>query len=275
MEFPLHYCTSKKILQIGIIIEITLLTFALGRRYSFFKFRSYRLVVNAQENERYSISQEIHDGIAGDLIAAKNKLYGLQNSVVFSAREKLDIDDTINIIANAYSDARSISQNIDPEYLNKHTLCESINKYIDLVQSKSEQKNGLKPLKITCVSNNPEQDLSTFYKLNVYRIIQEAITNTIKHSKANLSNLYLLFDKNELHILFADNGVGISFNKNNNDTSFKNLKSRVKILEGEFKILSTVPDIFSNMIKEYKPMSIIYVKIPLRVNIFQNKGLDL
>lgn len=266
----------EKILQVGIIVEITLLTFALGRRYGFFKFKSYKLVVNAQENERYAISQEIHDGIAGDLVAAKHKLNNiLANPALVSAVEKQDLEDTLNIISNAYSDARSISRNIDPEYLRNHSLCDSINKYIDLIQPKSEPNNLGRPLKINCVSNHSGEDLSSFYKLNIYRIIQEAITNTLKHSGATLANLFLVFNKNELHILFADNGIGITSAGNSNEVCFKYLKSRVKILEGEFHIVSAVPAVFPDISVEYNSKSLLYVKIPLKTNIFQHKGLDL
>lgn len=248
---------AETILQMGIIVEITLLTFALGRRYSFFKFKSYKLVVDAQENERYAISQEIHDGIAGDLIAAKHKLHNiLANTALISTVQKQDLDDTLNIISNAYSDARSISRNIDPEYLRNHSLCDSINKYIDLIQAKSEPGNLGRSLKINCVSNNSGSDLSSFYKLNIYRIIQEAITNTIKHSSAAFANLFLVFNKNELHILFADNGIGITGAQNSNEISFKYLKSRVKILEGEFHIVSSVPEAFRNIDLEYNPKSL-------------------
>jgi signal transduction histidine kinase len=117
----------EAILQIGIIVEITLLTFALARRYSYFKDYSYKLVVDAQENERYAISQELHDGICGNLVAVKNKLHQMSYLLKdLDEKQKQDIDDTIAIISNACTDVRSISHNIDPDYIKKHRLYKSL-----------------------------------------------------------------------------------------------------------------------------------------------------
>lgn len=264
------------VLQIGLIVEITLLTFALGRRYSIIKFRSYELVVEAQENERYAISQEIHDGIAGNLIAARNKLSAiLLNASIINSTQSEDMKKTVDIINHALSDARSISHNIPPGYLRDHTLCESINEYIKLVQNKCQPGNSGRTLKITCISSNIQEPFLDLNKLNIYRIVQEAITNTIKHSNACLASLFLLSEKNEFHILFTDNGIGITTDVNNNEMSFAHLKSRVKILEGEFKVVTAIPNVFQKIILEYNPKSLIYVKVPLKMNIFENKGLDL
>ena len=66
----------EELLQAGIFVEITLLTYALAMRYTNFKARTFVRVIEAQENERSIISKEIHDGISNSLVGIN---YGIEN----------------------------------------------------------------------------------------------------------------------------------------------------------------------------------------------------
>ena len=181
--------------------------------------------ISSQEEERSRIAKELHDDVGAMLTTTK--LYFGQISPQLPAKELEEItvkmsgffDDMIQSI-------RSISQDLRPVILEKLGLIEAIHSLVQTIQDSGKMKVIFK--------NNTTQSISKSKELNLYRIIQELITNTLKHALASVIQLELKNENNSLVILYEDNGKGL--NKKNlilkKGLGLKNIESRLSILSG-------------------------------------------
>ena len=181
--------------------------------------------ISSQEEERSRIAKELHDDVGAMLTTTK--LYFGQISPQLPAKELEEItvkmsgffDDMIQSI-------RSISQDLRPVILEKLGLIEAIHSLVQTIQDSGKMKVIFK--------NNTTQSISKSKELNLYRIIQELITNTLKHALASVIQLELKNENNSLVILYEDNGKGL--NKKNlilkRGLGLKNIESRLSILSG-------------------------------------------
>ncbi|MEP6677566.1 MAG: 7TM diverse intracellular signaling domain-containing protein, partial [Ferruginibacter sp.] len=270
------------LLQIGIFIEIALLTFALALRYSSFKAGTFVKVIEAHENERARISKEIHDGISSSLTGIN---YGIKNFMRDIGQLPLEKKEHLNKIFDELNkvqlEARSISHNTMPDYIKKSSLTTIVEKYIEELQHKTNHKPEGDFIKINFSANEQQNSFSEVVKLNVFRIVQEILTNVLKHSKANKAEILFSFSKTELMIIAEDDGLGYYHQSGeliNKGMGVKNMETRVKLLDGSFEIKSPVyhqkagqtDDSASHIyLKEFGTM--IKIKIPYRDNLLHNK----
>ena len=77
-------------------------------------------------------------------------------------------------------------------------------------------------------------------KINIYRIIQEAIQNINKYAKASIVKISFSLDKEILHLTIKDNGDGFNVKNIKKGIGLKNMASRAQKLEGTFKINSNI-----------------------------------
>ena len=77
-------------------------------------------------------------------------------------------------------------------------------------------------------------------ELIIFRLIQEAFNNILKHSKATNAHVTMQYTLNTLHITISDNGVGFDINKSHNNfhAGLKNMEARITMLNGSHKIHS-------------------------------------
>ena len=107
-------------------------------------------------------------------------------------------------------------------------------------------------------SEGNSNDIDSKIKTYLFRIIQEALTNILKHSQANSASIQLFFDKEFVKLLIEDDGVG--FDKSNiksqNSNGLNNIKDRVALLKGTCSVKS-----------ETLKGTQIHIEIPLRKKI--------
>jgi signal transduction histidine kinase len=83
-----------------------------------------------------------------------------------------------------------------------------------------------------------DERLPTDKELNLYRIIQELISNTLKHAQATQISILLKKEANYLHLMISDNGVGFNNDKIFNGIGLRNIRSRVHKIGGTLLIES-------------------------------------
>lgn len=227
---------TETMLQSGILIEIVLLTYAIARRYTSYKIRTYRKIIQAQESERFNTAKEIHDGISGTLTAIRFNLLNLsRNAAVAAAGISKNLVAISEDVGTAQVEARNISHNLMPAYIKNNSLNRVIDLYIqDLQQKKGEQ------IDIQFISKHTDEYFSEDVRLSIFRIIQEIMTNIIKHAQASAVNIEFMYRKKDLLITVEDNGVGIEPDtlKNKKGIGIRNIESRVQLLNGIFHITS-------------------------------------
>ncbi len=141
------------------------------------------------EEERSRIARDLHDGVSHELLTLKRSM---QQQGEQSAAEKIDL---------IINDIRQISRNLHPVMLESIGLQLSLETLCDQYMEHGE-------LFIThdIAYNN---ELSNSAELQVFRIVQEALTNSIKYARANAAKLSILqTNKGNIQIVIQDNGKG-------------------------------------------------------------------
>ena len=182
--------------------------------------KNTRRMLEKVEEERKRIASELHDSISHELLNLKSPSEGN----IQSNNQKIDL-----IIDNI----RIISRNLHPVLFERLGLQRSVEAMIDRVQ---KQNNFLLTLEIQYNAS-----LSSSTELQLYRILQEAITNIIKHANAIAGKITILDQAKNVFIEIKDNGRGFNVNeKINSEQTFglHNIIERTKAIGGEVKFLS-------------------------------------
>jgi len=172
-----------------------------------------------REEERASIAREMHDELGQILTSLKMKL-SLVYRNIDDKTKKLDcyqigkeLRSTISMIDNAVKRVRKLITQLRPELLDKLGLLAALEWY---VQEFTENT------KIECEFSTSSEELiiPKETELAVFRIVQEALTNTAKHSGASKASISVTENVNELIVEIKDNGSGITEEKLKGDKSF-------------------------------------------------------
>jgi signal transduction histidine kinase len=173
----------------------------------------------SQETERTRIARELHDSVGQQLTLIKRKS---QNS---------DQEEITMLTNNALEEVRSISRGLYPALLKQLGLTESIEQ---LVNEYDEQTD----LFFSMDLENIDELLSENTSLNFYRLVQECLTNVVKHAEAKSVNIYIKKEGNSVVSLISDNGKGFDVNesKNKNSLGLKTIFERIRIMNGNLSI---------------------------------------
>lgn len=151
---------------------------------------TFQLLQNTEE-ERSRIANELHDSVNQDLLTMKHNV--LNGNQVLA-------DDFTKVI----QEVRNISRNLHPSILENLGIKASIEHLCEKLTDVG--------LFTTCEIEYADQ-LSKNKELQIYRIIQEALNNTLKHGKAKASKVILIAKNNFLHLEIKDNGNGFDVDK--------------------------------------------------------------
>lgn len=211
--------------SIIVLILITLLVQLWQRQKKLQREKSFsinytRQVLEKTEEERKRIAGELHDSISHELLDLKSSLN--ENSEV--VKEKIDL--VINNI-------RIISRNLHPVLFERLGLKTCIENMAERVQ----QQNGF--LLTTDIQYN--RSLSSSTELQVYRILQETVTNVVKHADAIAGKIDLYEEQDSVLIKVKDNGKGFNVKEclsNGNAFGLHNIIERSRVIGGQAKIHS-------------------------------------
>lgn len=185
--------------------------------------------IEGQDKERLRIAQELHDSVGGNLAAIKLQL---SNSNFGKESEIKNINHQIN---ETYNQVRNLSHNMLPKKFNQSKFCDVLEEYLNKLAEVSQLTPSFVAYPRKKINN-----LNENIQVEVYTIVQELITNTIKHAKANKIELQLNLIENSLNIIFEDNGIGFNIKNNKEGIGFINIKNRINNLKGSLHIDSTI-----------------------------------
>jgi len=193
--------------------------------------KRFTAMIDGQEIERQRLSRELHDGLGQSLIALKLKLESIDGKDVCksakSLREvKTAFDDTINEI-------RRISNDLMPAVLMEFGLITALKNICEDISENTD-------IELNCAYEGKFIDIDTRTTIYLFRIIQEALNNIIKHADATMANVHLLRTSNMIKATIRDNGKGFAPKENNKHTGngIPNMRERVRLLSGKIDIKS-------------------------------------
>lgn len=192
---------------------------------------------NVREDERTGLAREIHDDLGQILVALKIDMGLLKNKVVkeFDGKMNSDVmikfDNLVGLIDNTIKTTRRIMTGLRPEVLEMLGFIEAAKLYTKDFEERH---------KIRCVfeSSITTLDVAPQQSVALFRILQEALTNVVRHAKATQITVQLLIDNNILIMEIVDNGIGFPKNHKVRNDSYGliGMNERVFLLEGELII---------------------------------------
>lgn len=224
---------TSVIITTMVFVALLIVILLLMKRYYNIKAESerkiYIAVLAAQENERYLIAQNIHDELGGILTSAKLTIEDVNIETSYNISEHLEhISDVIDM---AIITAKNASNNLTPPAIEKYGLFGAI---LDLPNR--YKSSGIK----FNIQNESNIVLSDFIQINLYRIINEAVNNSIKYAQARLIDIKILDQSNnEILLIISDDGIGFDYDfaiNLDNKHGLKNISNRCAILKATLNI---------------------------------------
>jgi signal transduction histidine kinase len=178
--------------------------------------------MRGEEKERDRIGKELHDNIGSKLSYLKR--------FVYEKFKDSDVDIAVDDLCN---DVRSLSHEISQSELKLVGLVSALS---DLAQNYSSGTH----LTVEFKSYYPPKNISENISNNLFRIVQEALNNIIKHADASHVDIQLIGHRENITIAIEDDGKGFDFNSTKEGLGLKNMTSRAQQLHGEISIDSKI-----------------------------------
>ncbi|TPD66110.1 tetratricopeptide repeat protein [Flavobacterium microcysteis] len=191
-------------------------------------------IEEGRANEKVRIAQELHDGILGRLFGARLNLDSLnkrQDDEAIVSRNNYLVE-----LKNIEQDIREISHDLNRE---KYALN---NNFIGIVNNLIEQQETVSQAKVSFVVDMEIEweKIENYIKINLYRILQEALLNINKYAQAENVRIEILKQEKTLKLTVTDDGVGFSVSKKSKGIGLQNMLSRAKACEAVFDIKSKI-----------------------------------
>ncbi|GAB3010380.1 hypothetical protein GCM10027051_10140 [Niabella terrae] len=201
------------------------------RQLAFQRERNMQKLLSGVEQERQRIAQELHDGSGVALSALKMKLQVLKEQKDQYTTDKITA--LMKEVDRIYEDIRGISHNLMPKTLSKLGLYPAIDELVNQIRIAAPQIN------FNYYRKTSTNHFSENAKINIYRIIQELLTNVVKHSGAQEVSLQLIKHNDKLMISIEDDGSGFDTRETRNGIGLTGIESRVEMLSGNLSIDAT------------------------------------
>ncbi|MDQ6733364.1 MAG: sensor histidine kinase [Nitrospirota bacterium] len=194
-------------------------------------------LMHVQEQERRHLSRDLHDEIGQALTAVKMNLQTLQR-VIDAPHIAPPLSDSINIIDHIMQHVRDLSLDLRPSLLDDLGLVSAVRWYV----ARQAERAGWEA---NTLAEDSLSHLPADMAVACYRVVQEAITNVMRHAQARHVNVGLHKDDRELRIVVSDDGVGFDVMHaqqraaQGESLGLLGMEERIRLLEGRLSIRSS------------------------------------
>ncbi|MDI3528894.1 MAG: two-component system, NarL family, sensor histidine kinase DegS [Thermoanaerobacter sp.] len=204
-------------------------------------------IIEAQEEERKRIAREIHDGPAQAMANVLLKSELCEKLITKDIEQaKIELKNLKNIVQQSLKEVRKIIYDLRPSALDDLGLIPALSRYI---KNFSEETGIFVDFSVL----SDYKRLSPEIEITCFRVVQEALTNIKKHSKAKNASVKFEFGMRFISIIIKDDGIGFDKENIGQGYGLMGMRERVEILNGKFEISS-----FKNNGTQ------IYISIPVR-----------
>ncbi len=184
-----------------------------------------------QEEERQRIAAQLHDDIGSKLGVLHLTFHRLRRTEAQSEQYGPMCEEITGLIARTLDTTRRISHELLPPTLEDFGLLEALQEFCEGIR-----KTGAVEMQLEhSVSRTDLRDATT--ELNLFRIVQELTSNTLKYANARLITVQLHKNEGKVQLRYCDNGQGFDLeNTRSKGLGLKNLENRVRIIAGDWKI---------------------------------------
>ncbi|HMH43242.1 MAG TPA: two-component regulator propeller domain-containing protein [Pyrinomonadaceae bacterium] len=234
-----------RLFMTGAIMAVGLFAFVLyQRRIAQFK-RAHRAqeifsqqLIDSQEGERKRIAAELHDSLGQSLLLIKNRAVLSQRFLDDPVKAREQIAQIEGAATESIKEVRQIAYDLRPYQLDQIGLTQALEELVERV-------SGSGPIKFTASIAKVDDLFSVDAAINVYRILQEALNNIVKHSGAGEASVTVTRDEREVLMEIRDNGKGFAVEatdgkwKARRGFGLTGLDERARMLGGKLSVVST------------------------------------
>ncbi len=187
--------------------------------------------IEIQEQTLKNIAWELHDNVGQLLSVANLQLNVLMNSVPETYHSQ--IKETKEVVQETVQEIRSLSKVLNNDVVLKNGLLPSL-------QVELNRFNRLDYLKASLKITGDIVPLNNASEIIIFRILQEFLSNVIKHARASKLFVHLEYKEKMLEISAIDDGVGFDSSQKTDNSGMETMRSRAELINAEFSIVSEV-----------------------------------
>jgi signal transduction histidine kinase/sugar lactone lactonase YvrE len=200
-----------------------------------------RQQIESQETSRKHLAAELHDGLGQNLLIASNEL---QQFLKEDQGSREDVERAAALLQESIQSVREITGMLHPHHLDRLGFCAAVGAMTETVAHSSG-------LAIHCACEQLDGVLPKQTEIHVYRIIQEALSNAVRHASATEIILDVRKNSGHVEIAVTDNGRGFVVpagqrhpHSKPRDTrtdgfGLSGMKERARIIDGSLRIISS------------------------------------
>ena len=187
-------------------------------------------IFETEEKERKRIAGELHDGLGQLLSTAKLNVSGIGENI--DPKDAVLFSNSLQLLDQACEEVRNISHNMMPGALIRMGLMTAVHEMILKINDAEKI--------IVDYDTNIDERFPEAVEISVYRILQEALNNMVKHSEAKTIRLNIMRKADALEVTIADDGKGFDVSRiaESEGLGWKNMYSRVETLNGIIRVES-------------------------------------
>ncbi|MEH7381357.1 sensor histidine kinase [Bacillus sp. JJ1533] len=192
-------------------------------------------IIEAQEEERRKLSREIHDGPAQMLANVMLRSQIIDKVYRESPEQGVkEIHDLRKMVRSALYEVRRIIYDLRPMALDDLGLVPTLKKYLSTI----EEYNGDTTISFTFIGS--EQRIPSKFEVALFRMVQEAVQNALKHAEAREIAVKLEISRHHVTVIVKDNGKGFDIREKKKDSfGLIGMRERVDLLDGHLTIDSS------------------------------------
>ncbi len=187
----------------------------------------------AEINERKRIAANLHDGVCQTLTAAKFSLSGISRTLALNGAMEEAFKSATTLIEDALREIREISHRLTPSDIETRGLGVALQNLFDRL-------NDLNVLQLHAYNHQDLPILSLYQQTVIYRTIQEALNNIIKHASATRVEVHRRYLNGKLTFTISDNGKGFNLEQvaQSSGIGLKNIQERCHAIGAHLSITS-------------------------------------
>ncbi|MBI5470863.1 MAG: hypothetical protein HY961_00815 [Ignavibacteriae bacterium] len=194
-----------------------------------------RQLIETQEVERSRLAGELHDSLVQNLLIAKNRSLLAQKKLAEPETVGKDLGDISSVLDEAIEEVRKIAHNLRPYQLDRLGVTRALQALVKKVDEASA-------IRFRADLDNVDSHFTAETGIILFRIVQEGITNILKHSGATEANVVMKGGDKSVELTITDNGKGLAdasaATTHASGFGLSGIEQRCRMLKGSCKVVS-------------------------------------
>jgi signal transduction histidine kinase len=191
-------------------------------------------ILKGEERERVRLAKDLHDGLGGMLSGIKYSFQYVKGNQVLTPESQMSFDRGMDMLDSSIMEMRRVAHNMMPESLVKFGLDSALKDFCNEIT-----KGGALAVNYQSFLLE-DMALEQTKAINIYRIVQELINNTLKHASAKRAIVQLSYAGDLLSLTVEDDGRGFNTDQihNGSGMGWRSIEHRIEFLKGKLDINS-------------------------------------